>query len=544
VSNLPEKVSSSMDTPGPSKKCNSLHQNELAVAWFWNNQCLYQCFSGENAEVPMLMILAALLGPAGQPGTPVRPTSAAAPDQAAIQLTLNHKDGEYTAGEGVGIRVTTRDDGYILVLRVNDDRQIQVLFPLDPNDDAFVRGGKEYEIRSRDQGEAFAADEVPGTGLIYAAVYSRPFDLGHFVVNGHWDYGTLQLNDTSADPEGDLTQLISVMTNQQRFDYDAVGYTVQQIAAADYASAPEGYYPGYYDPYYNPAWRCIGCGWGYPSAAFNINVGLGFGYYNPYYDPFLFDPWIYTPSYWGYGYYGSLWYPGLFPPVIVNSHPVRPRLDVPGYGTRARPRAIATPQGTGRIVVPNNGRGVRNPSAPPSPVGRPDAGRARPRAPAPSGRPSASAPQPSSRPASPGRSSGVRARPGGGHIDVGRPIMVPGASIPGRSVSAGRVEARPVFREPPRANPGAASMPSMRNQPRPASRPVYREPPRVETRPVARPSTPAARPSMPAPRPSARPSPPPPHAAPAPTSHGGGGAPRARAPAPRPGGGGHGRSHP
>ncbi len=469
----------------------------------------------------MLMMLATVLATAPGAVTPVRPAAPVAPQQPAIQLTLNRSDGDYSPGDEVGVRVQTRDDGYILVLRVDDDRQIQVLFPLDPNDDAFVKGGKEYEVRGRGAGSAFEADDVAGSGLIYAAVSKQPLDFSHFVVNGHWDYGALRLNDTSSDPEHDLTLLVSQTTDQQRFDYDDVGYSVQQIAAATTDDEiGNGYYPGYYDPYYNPSWRCLGCGWAYPRAGFNINVGLGYGGFDPYYDPFLFDPWWYD-GYYGYGgYYGGGYYgyPGLYPPVVVGGRPVRTRLDVAGFGTRARPRY--TPQLAGGARGPVGRVGTPSPVAP---TGRPDAGRPRPMAPQSQPQPRVSAP--SSRPAAPrGIGTGVRARPRPNSFDVGHGAASPGGFMPGRSVQAGGVEARPVFREPPRVSNGS---PAVRSEPQREARPVYREPPRVEQAPQARPSSPEV-------RPSARPAPP--RAAPAPAPHGGG----ARAPAPR-ATGGHGR---
>ncbi len=478
----------------------------------------------------MLMMLATLLAPATGPAVPVR-AAAVALQQPAIQLTLNRDAADYTPGEDVGVRVRTREDGYVVVMRVDDNRQLQVLFPLDPGDDAFVKGGKQYEVRSRYASGAFMADDEAGSGMIFAAVSKQPFDFNRFTVDGHWDYGQLRLNDTSSDPEHDLTAIVSVMTNQQRFDYDVVGYSVQNIAAAATTyddEAGNGYYPGYYDPYYNPSWRCLACGWGYPQPGFNIN--LGFGYFDPYYDPFLFDPWYYGyGSYGGYGGYGGYWYPGYYPPVVVGGRPTRTRVDVPGFGTRARPRAM--PEGGGHVIGPVGRPGTAVPSAP---VGHPTFGAPRPRAPQPEPRTPQSQPhvgaptaRPSARPAAPhGGNSGVRARPVPNNIDVGRSPAARGEMMPGRAVPGSQRDVRPVFREPPRASNPA---PSVRVAPQRDQRPVYREPPRVEQPPMSRPSSPEV-------RPSARPAPP--RAAPAPAPHGGG----ARAPAPRPTGGhGHGR---
>ena len=343
----------------------------------------------------------------------------------AIQISLNN-DGDFAPGGRVSVRVETNDDGYMVVFRVDGDGRIRVLFPLDPDGDAFVRGGREYEVRGRSDRETFLADDRSGDGLVYAAISRTPYAFRDFSANGHWDYNALRLPDSSSDAETDLTDIVAQMTNHARFDYDAVGYRVQEIGTIATAGGG-GYYSGYYDPYYNPRWRCLGCGWGYPGDA---GYGITFGY-SPYWDPWLYSPWGY--GYYGYnrgfGYGGGYWFPGVFP---VNPRPVRQ----PPPGTRSRPRAPLPP--------PPGGGGVRGNAAPP-----------------PSGRPAP--------PAGSGSGVGTRARP--------RPpadmTVTPRPSAP---------SARPTFRQPPQ---GAA--PSVRyERPQfaaPQSRPVYREPPHVDRSP-------------------------------------------------------------
>ncbi|MGH7593069.1 MAG: DUF4384 domain-containing protein [Gemmatimonadales bacterium] len=396
----------------------------------------------------MLSLLATLLVAAPPTDSSI---ARAAPARApAIQISLNN-DGDFGPGGRVSVRVQSNDDGYLVVFRVEGDGHIRVLFPLDPDGDAFVRGGKEYELRGRDDHETFLADNRAGDGLIYAALSHETYVFRDFSANGHWDYNALRLPDSSSDAETDLTSIVAQMTNHTRFDYDAVGYHVQEIGTIAEAGGT-GYYPGYYDPSYDPRWRCLGCGWGYPG---DIGIGLNFGY-SPYWDPFLYSPWSY--NYYGYnrGYggfgYGGGYFPGYFPSYypVVTPRPVRPL--PPGIRPRPRPTYVA-PSGGVRGNVPP-------PSTRPSP-------------------PNGSA----------GGSVGSRSRP--------RPAdmtFTPRAPTP---------SVRPAFREPPQ---GAA--PSVRYQ-RPRfepsqSRPVYREPPRIERAPSPPPSVRSAPPpsqhSAPAPR--------------------------------------------
>jgi hypothetical protein len=394
----------------------------------------------------MLFMLATLVG---HPAVTSPRTGFVGPAP-VIQVSLNN-DGNYVLGGQVSVRVQTDADGYLTVFRVNGDGQIQVLFPLDPDGDSFVRGGKEYEIRGRGENASFMADNQPGNGMVYAALSHQPYSFGDFAVNGHWDYQNLRLRDSSSDPENDLNEIVSQMTSHAHFDYDALGYRVADPGYVTTAAAPNtGYYSGLYDPYYDPAWRCMGCGWGYPGSEFSI--GLGYSY-----DPWLYSPWIYNSTYpygYGYGYvgrgygYGS----GRGYPVFVN-----PRGRVP-EGTRARPR-----------VEGNQPPRGYNPSGS---YGRPQPGNVVTRT-APDTR--APAPQPTA----------TRARP--------RPADLT------ESPRAGSPYVRPALREPPAdGNSGQRVRPESQNQ-----RPVYREPPRVERAP-----------SPPAPAPAARTAPPESHGAP------------------------------
>ena len=390
----------------------------------------------------MLTLLATLLV-ATPPTDSARLQATAAARATAIQISLNN-DGNFAPGSRVNVRVETNDDGYLIVFRVDGDGRIRVLFPLDPDDDAFVRGGKEYELRGRGDRETFLADGRSGEGLVYAALSHEPYAVRDFTANNHWDYDALRLRDSSSDAENDLTAVVAQMTNHTRFDYDAVGYRVQEIGTIA-AVGSGGYYSGYYDPYYDPRWRCLGCGWGYPG---DLGIGLNFGY-SPYWDPWLYSPWAYNA--YGYnrgfgyggGFGGGFWFPGSFPVTVRPGRPFPP-------GTRSRPRPTFGAPG-----------GIRGNNAPPPSSN----GGGRPR---PSG--GTSAPPPATRaPQSSGSSNGnvgTRARP--------RPVdmtVMPRTATP---------YARPSFREPPQ---GAAPSVRYGRPDQSQSRPVYREPPHVDRSP-------------------------------------------------------------
>ena len=413
----------------------------------------------------MLTLLATLvLGPTS--ADTVRVVTAVPP----IQLTLN-SGGNYAPGALVNVRVETADDGYLIVFRVDGDGRVRVLFPLDPDADAFVRGGKEYELRGRADRSTFLADDRGGTGMIYAALAHQSYNVRDFSANGHWDYDALRLRDSTTDAENDLTSIVGRLTGRARFDYDAIGYRVQDIAAIGSVAAVGGYYPGLYDPYYNPSWRCLSCGWGYPGA--DINVGFG---YSPFWDPWLYSPWGYTYGYgFGYGYTGNNWWRGgnnYYPVVVVGGHPAP---QVPP-GTRSRPRAeppqnVTNVNGPTRSNDPGRNRPVTN-SPPPPP------------------------PPPTANP-------GTRSRPRPNDIAE---TMPPIFTNTGTATHAATPSVRPVFRQPQ----GDLVPQPRQDQPQPQSRPVYREPPRQSppSQPPPQQSAPRSAPaSAPAPQVRTVPSP-------------------------------------
>ena len=478
----------------------------------------------------MFTLLAALLAaPAGLSLPDAIPAALPFPpaSDATIRITLSAAD--LAPGGRVRVQVEPSQDGYMVVFRVDGDGRIRVLFPLDPDLDAFVRGGKRYELRGRGERETFLADDRSGSGLIYAALSREPLAFGQYAVNDHWDYEALRLRDQNSDAEADLGAIVRRMSDNGRFDYDVTGYRVHDTPVI--ASGGGG--RGYYDPFYDPYWSCLSCGWGYGRGT-NINIGIGSrrGSYYGWNDPWYRDPWYYDPfaynsyyGYYGYPYAGSGWrYPGQYRPITVVNLP-RPQVPNTPYGFRARARP---PIGVGGAFAPDLTRSMR-PEARPSGGnngadrgnydnrGRSrndDAARSRPsssgdrrESPPPSSNlPASGRTTPSSPPPSSGSAGGGNTGSGSGGGYDNRARRRPELS---RDVSPRVVEApverrrvatsQPIFREPRREPMVERS----RAEPQ-QERPVYREPPRVErSSPPPQQSAPRyERPSSPASAPS------------------------------------------
>lgn len=181
-------------------------------------------------------------------------------------IRVKLSEDSYAPGERARVRIKTEHDGNLVVLRMDADGHIRVLFPLSPDDDAQVRGGKEVEVRSRGDREAFAVNERSGSGLVLAAVSAQPFNFEEFTRGGRWDAGKLALADTTGgDSEATLLDLVDRMTSGH-YDYDAVTYVVgdRPTYRMHPAWAYGGWYPG---GYYSP--------WPYNGFGFGLSFGRG-----------------------------------------------------------------------------------------------------------------------------------------------------------------------------------------------------------------------------------------------------------------------------
>ena len=264
---------------------------------------------------------------------------------------------EYSRGQEAQVTVETRDDGYVIVMQADVDGRVRVLYPLDPGNDNFVRGGHSFDVPGRGGKKSFYVDGPGGTGMVYAAWSSIPFKFDAFVSAGHWDYGALYDKTMDNDFENGFTALVDKMSTGH-FDYDIARYTV--IAQTSYSEQGSGggsvvvsgggcwgpYYAGCFGPAWAPGAYLYGppFGWGvgigYYGYGWGFSIGFGYpgyGYGYPYYG--------YGYPYYGYGYpgYGYPYYPyyphyGYGYPGYGKPYAPHPYVP-PGVGVGYRPRA-------------------------------------------------------------------------------------------------------------------------------------------------------------------------------------------------------------
>src|SRR2546422_2527811 len=242
------------------------------------------------------------------------PTGAAATglrsDDPPVKVWLN-QDNYFVQGDRARVNVKVAEHGYLVVLRADADGRIRVLFPLDPSDDPFVRGGSKIEVRGRGDREAFYVDDREGTGVVLAARSVQPFKFDAFVRGDHWDYRVLSAREPDQDKEQMLLDVVQRMLPDGHFDYDVVSYTVE---------SPNSYSRGYSHHYYTS----IGFGYGYGWPYYRYRFAFGSCYDPFFYDPFFCGSTFYDPFYYGsffgygyspffgYGYRPFIYRPGVF----------------------------------------------------------------------------------------------------------------------------------------------------------------------------------------------------------------------------------------
>src|SRR5947207_12878827 len=152
------------------------------------------------------MLLPLMLSLVGSALAPANAASAqVVSDDPPIKVWLNH-DNSYR-GDKARVNVRLDDDGYVVVLRADADGRVRVLFPLDPGDDAFVRGGETIEVRGRGDREALYIGEREGSGLVLGARSATPFQFDPCVRGDRWDYRLLDVRQSGGDKQAALDDI-------------------------------------------------------------------------------------------------------------------------------------------------------------------------------------------------------------------------------------------------------------------------------------------------------------------------------------------------
>src|SRR2546430_3010686 len=150
--------------------------------------------------------------------------------RARIEVWTNRGDDPYGSGQSVRVYFRADQDAYVTILRVDTDGRVRVLFPREPWEDNFARGGRDYEVLNGSDRAAFYIDDYPGEGYVFAVTAADPFVYDVIESGDHWDYRVIADGRIRGDPYVALTDLAQriVPGGYSDWDYDLVPYYVQQ----------------------------------------------------------------------------------------------------------------------------------------------------------------------------------------------------------------------------------------------------------------------------------------------------------------------------
>ena len=266
-------------------------------------------------------------------------------------------------------------DGYLIVLHVDPEGRLRVLFPVDPDKDNFVRSGKKYEVRDRGDREAFEVDAT-GRGSVYAAVSRDPF---------RFDGLTYLITGTTGQwPRPGCGKIPSRSSTSCFSAWRRAATTMTCSATRSSAGRPTFRPRRYYGSLYDDDWCSYSCGrpyFGY--SPFRLSIGFFYGRpyrnyyydpyyyaYDPYYNPFFYDPYYYAPAYYPryvyprryYGY-GSPYYHDRYRTYNRPYTPYRFR-GSDGFSAGYRDRRYDLRRAVNTVYTPPLSR-IREPAAQP-----------------------------------------------------------------------------------------------------------------------------------------------------------------------------------
>src|SRR5467141_1523308 len=118
-----------------------------------------------------------------------------------VELWTNRGDAAvYTRGERVRLYFRLDQDAYVTIFRVDTDGRVRVLFPREPWEDNFARGGREIEVQGYESRDVFQIDDSPGVGYLFAVAAADPFVYDAIASGDHWDYRVIAEGGVRGDP--------------------------------------------------------------------------------------------------------------------------------------------------------------------------------------------------------------------------------------------------------------------------------------------------------------------------------------------------------
>lgn len=129
-------------------------------------------------------------------------------------------------GEPVRVRVELSEPSHLLLLRVDTEGRVRVIFPAQPWDDATFAAGAGLAPGRPDGGSAFIADDATGTGYLLAIASKSALDLEPMTAGSAWNLEAVGAGRMDGDPYEALSLIAARIAPAGAYDYDIAPYHV------------------------------------------------------------------------------------------------------------------------------------------------------------------------------------------------------------------------------------------------------------------------------------------------------------------------------
>ena len=206
-----------------------------------------------------------------------------------VDVWTNHADGEYYAGDNITIGFRASRDAYVAIYAIDTRGNVNMLFPSEPNENNFVKGGESYYIPSAYDNYDLVVSGPEGVENIQILASRERFPIPDWYPQSGlaFDYGDrFEYMDY-------LNQQYFVRYGGQRFAYDRTSIYVNEWEPT--------YFRPVYHPYY-PSWTVTGnvyldYGWGHSVYINGVYWGC-----TPLYIPRIYVGWHTVTLYDRYGH--------------------------------------------------------------------------------------------------------------------------------------------------------------------------------------------------------------------------------------------------
>ncbi len=156
-----------------------------------------------------------------------------APAQYGPRIWLEGEPSYFRRGDRLNVRFSVPYDAYVAILHIDTDGYLDFLYPADPWDNHFVRGGRTHSLSVRGSLASLTIRSRPGIGYVYLVASPTPLDFRYFQggLRGGWDWDYAGRN-VYGDPFlafDQVTRFLLPRWPYAPYTYDFHGYYVEGL---------------------------------------------------------------------------------------------------------------------------------------------------------------------------------------------------------------------------------------------------------------------------------------------------------------------------